>query len=135
MFKAWRKEFQKRREIARMQWNRTLQGRSVAAWKDFWHDFKHTLKEVTGEDLPAQFFAAMAILALSVLANFAVWMLVSLPMSLFLWWAWDWHLIEIFPNFFTAPITFSEAWCLCVLVNFIGFRSIKIELIRDTNNK
>jgi len=103
----------------------------VAAWEDFWHDFKQTLNEVTGEQLPAQFLAAGVILAISVMVNFAVWLLVSLPMSLFLWWAWNWHLIEIFPTFFIAPITFSEAWCLCVLVNFLGFRSIRIELYRE----
>jgi hypothetical protein len=128
MFKAWRKKFQKRRETDRAHWNRTLQSRSLTAWKDFWHDFKQTLKEVTGEGLTAQFLAAAFILTITVLINFAIWMLVSLPMSLFLWWAWDWCLIKIFPNFFMAPITFSEAWCLCMLTNFIGFRSIRIEL-------
>lgn len=135
MFRAWRKKFQKRREATRARWNRTLQSRSVIAWKDFWHDFKHTLKEVTGEGLAAQYLAAAVILAISVLTNFAIWLLVSVPMAFFLWLAWNWHLIEIFPDFFVVPITFGEAWCLCVLVNFLGFRSIRVELYRDMSDR
>lgn len=133
MFKSWRKSFQKRRALAHARWNRTLQGRSVTAWKDFWHDFKHTLMEVTGEHLPAQFLGAAFILTMSVLLNFFIWLLVSVPLAFVLWCAWNWHLVEIFPNVFMATITFGEAWCLCVLLNFLGFRSIKIELIRDVD--
>lgn len=130
MFRSWRNRFRKRREAARAYWNRTLQGRSVIACKDFWHDFKHTLKEVTGEDLPVQYLAATCILIWAVMVNFVTWVIASFPMALVLWWIWNAYLIHIFPEFFTAQVTFMEAWSLCLLVNFLGFRSIKIELIR-----